>query len=59
MSYDELQEKMSHVLVDWDTDRKLIDNYYWNYELMPLLAKGEKLDEKTVRSFITWIVDGT
>ena len=59
MSYTELHEKMGKVLVDWDTDRKLIDNYYWNYELMPLLAKGEKLDEKTVRTFITWIVDGT
>jgi hypothetical protein len=38
MSYNELGEKMEHTLNDWDTDRKLIDNYYWNYELMPLLA---------------------
>lgn len=46
-------------MIDWDTDRKLIDNYYWNFELMPLLAKGEKLDEKTMRTLVTWIVDGT
>ena len=26
---------------------------------MPLLEKGEKLDERTLRTFITWIVDGT
>lgn len=26
---------------------------------MPLLAQGEKLDEKTLRTLITWIVDGT
>ena len=58
-AYTALHERMQHVLIDWDTDRKLIDNYYWNYELMPLLAEGEKLDERTLRTLITWIADGT
>ena len=49
---------MEHVLNDWQTDRTLIDNYYWNYELLPLLNEGAKLDERTIRTVITWLVDG-
>ena len=28
-------------------------------ELLPLLKEGEKLDEKTLRTLVTWVAEGT
>jgi len=50
---------MAKVMEDWQTDRTVIDNYYWNRKFMPLLEEGADLDEKTLRTIVTWIADGT
>ena len=50
---------MGKVINDWMTDRTVIDNYYWNRKLQPLLEEGAHLDEKTMRTVVTWIADGT
>ena len=57
--YRVLHEKMGQVVNDWMTDRTVIDNYYWNRKLMPLLEEGAHLDERTMRTVVTWIADGT
>lgn len=58
-AYEDLQYRMQNVATNWQTDRQLIDDYYWNYELLPLLEEGARLDERTLRTAVTWIVDGT
>jgi len=58
-AYQDLNERMMRTWNDWQTDRELVDTYYWNYELLPLLEEGQRLDERTLRTLITWIVDGT
>jgi len=58
-AYRDLNERMARSWNDWMTDRELVDQYYWNYELLPLLEEGQRLDERTMRTLITWIVDGT
>jgi len=58
-AYDDLEQRMMRTWTDWQTDRDLVDQYYWNYELLPLLEEGAQLDERTLRTLITWIVDGT
>jgi len=55
----ELQKEYEHVFEQWMVDRNLIDEYYWNYELLPLLNESAKLDDKTMRTIVTWLADGT
>lgn len=43
----------------WKTERDILDAQFWNDEFIPEAAVGEKLDEKTMRSLVTWIADGT
>lgn len=57
--YDEWNREFEHIMEDWQTDSELLNNYYWRYELEPHLEKGQKLDEKTLRSVVTYIVDNT
>ena len=57
--YMELGGKIDGVLEDWDTDRKVVDGYYWNRKLLPLIDEGAKLHERFVRTMITWVVNGT
>ena len=57
--YEEWTAISDHITHDWMTDRKLIDDYYWRYEMEPHLQKGAKLDEKTLRSIVTYIADST
>merc|ERR1711997_18954 len=47
------------IMNDWTTDRQLVDEYYWTYEMEPHLKKGEKLDEKTIRSIVTYVANST
>jgi hypothetical protein len=56
---EEWERDLEHILEDWSTDRELIDRYYMNYELRPHLKEGEKIDEKTLKTVVTYIVDGT
>ena len=58
-AYEDLEEKVDDVLSDWDDDRRVIDDYYWNRKLVPLIDEGAKLDERFLRTVITWVVDGT
>lgn len=57
--YQDLMQRMTRVTTDWQTDRTIVDNYYWNKKLMPLVEEGSRLDEKTMRTIVTWIADGT
>ena len=57
--YEKLQDQYREVFTNWGEDHTAIDEYYWKYELIPLLQKGAKLDEKAKRTLITWIADGT
>jgi hypothetical protein len=50
---------MMRVLQDWQHDRKVVDEYWWDKKFLPLLGEKEKLDEKTLRSIVSWIADGT
>lgn len=56
---EEWERDLERILEDWSTDRELIDRYYMNYELQPHLKEGEKIDEKTLKTVVTYIVDGT
>lgn len=58
-AYEEHNQSMQELYLNWALDRQRIDNYYWTYEAQPQFAEWEALDERTVRTIITWIVDGT
>ena len=51
--------RMVDVLTRWKAARDEVDQYYWNEELLPVLAEGEKLDERTMRRIATFIAEGT
>ena len=57
--YRDLTDRMMKVLGDWQHDRKVVDEYWWDKKFLPLLGEKEKLDEKTLRSIVSWIADGT
>ena len=57
--YNEWNEKAMHIFEDWMTDNQLINDYYWRYEVAPHLQEGAKLDEKTLRSIVTYIANST
>ena len=57
-AYEDLGERVDRVLTDWDTDRKVIDGYYWERKLVPLIDEGARLDERLLRRTVTWVVDG-
>ena len=59
VAYQEHQRKVADVLMRWKSARDAIDAQFWNDEFIPEAAIGEKLDEKTMRSLVTWIADGT
>jgi len=58
-AYSEHNEKMMTMFTEWGEAKQTIDNYYWQYEFKPLLEEEQQLDERTMRTIITWIVDGT
>jgi len=55
----EWNAEFEHIMSDWATDQELLERYYWNYELQPHLEAGQKLDEKTLSTVITFIADST
>ena len=55
----EWNAEFEHIMSDWRTDQELLERYYWNYELKPHLEAGQKLDEKTLSTIITFIADST
>ena len=57
--YEAHHARMVDVLTRWKAARDEVDQYYWNEELLPVLAEGERLDERTMRTLVTWIADGT
>jgi len=58
-AYEAHHARMVDVLTRWKQARDEVDQYYWNEELLPVLAEGERLDERTMRTLVTWIADGT
>ena len=57
--YDEWQETAEDIWENWQRDREIVDRYYWNYVMQPHLNAGSKLDEKAMRSVVTFIAEGT
>jgi len=55
----EWNAEFEHIMSDWASDQELLERYYWNYELQPHLEAGQKLDEKTLSTVITFIADST
>jgi len=58
-AYEEYQTNLHNMFSEWAEAKQTIDNYYWNYELMPLFEEKASLDERTLRTIITWLADGT
>lgn len=58
-SYEQYHTDMYNLFSEWAEAKQTIDNYYWNYEMMPLFEEKQRLDERTMRTIITWLVDGT
>ena len=52
-------EEMEHIERDWQDDTELLNHYYLTYKMEPHLKKGAKLDEKALRTIITFIADST
>ena len=50
---------MEHILEDWDADRRLLNEYHWQYKMKPHLSKVQKLQEKALRSIVTSIANST
>lgn len=57
--YEEWFERFDQIMSDWERDAQLVEDYYWRYEMMPLLEEGSKLDEKTLRTVVTYIAEST
>ena len=57
--YNEWQETAEDIWENWQRDREIVDRYYWNYVMQPHLDAGSKLDEKAMRSVVTFIAEGT
>jgi hypothetical protein len=59
VAYQDYQRRVADVLTRWKAERDALDAQFWNDEFIQEAAIGEKLDEKTMRSLVTWIADGT
>jgi len=57
--YDEWNRRFEEIVEEWASDQEVLDSYYWNYELQPHIREGEKLDEKTLSTLVTFIADST
>ena len=55
----EWEEEMQHIERDWQNDMALLNHYYFTYKFEPHLKKGAKLDEKAIRTMVTWIANST
>ena len=58
-AYNQHNEDMMRMFTEWGQAKQTIDNYYWTWEFQPQLEEWAALDEQTLRTIITWIVDGT
>ena len=55
----EWEEEMQHIERDWQNDMELLNHYYFTYKFEPHLKKGAKLDEKALRTMVTWLANST
>ena len=58
-AYREHHAQVADILTRWQAARDEVDQHYWNEELLPVLADGERLDERTMRTLVTWVAEGT
>jgi len=57
--YSEWLVELEHIINDWDENRRLLNEYYWSFKMKPHLSQAEKLQEKALRTMVTFIVNGT
>jgi len=57
--YMEWMNRFNDIMEGWKKDEELVNKYYWEFEMKPHLDKGAKLDEKTLRSLVTYIAEST
>ena len=57
--YAEHHAEVADILTRWGQARDEVDRRFWDAEFLPLLAEGERLDERAMRTVVTWVAEGT
>ena len=56
---EEWEREMQDIVGHWQRDAELLNHYHATYKMEPHIRKGMKLDEKAIRSMITYMANST
>ena len=56
---EEWEREMQDIVGQWQRDAELLNHYHATYKMEPHIRKGMKLDEKAIRSMITYMANST